>query len=104
VLRHPVFTISLIGLVLAQALILARTTRLQLPWADPSPKRRLSRIINLHTFGSGPTASCLPMNYWEIIADSSAPLAGRGVIAAPLPRRLALRVEADKTAPRVTVR
>ena len=58
VLRHPVVTISLIGLVSARALILARTTRLQLPWADPSQKRRLSRIINLNTFGVGPTASC----------------------------------------------
>ena len=60
VLRHPVFTISPIGLVLARALILARTTRLQLPWADPSRKRRLSRIIDLDTFGIGPTASCPP--------------------------------------------
>jgi len=25
------------------------------------------------------------MKYWEIVADNSAPLAGRGIIAAPLP-------------------
>ena len=46
VLRHPVFTISLIGLVLARALILAPTTWLQLPWADPLPRRGRLLIID----------------------------------------------------------
>ena len=58
VLRHSVFTISRIGVVQARALILARTIRLQLRWADPSRRRRLLRIINLNTFGIGPATSC----------------------------------------------
>src|SRR4029077_12234184 len=62
-------TVSPIGPGAERAHFLGRTIRLQLQWADPSPKRRLSRIINLSTFGIGPTASCAPMKYWEIIAD-----------------------------------